>query len=56
MDKTYREMARHSPVFQKACELAGIPASPRQFAKFAQQKGLAWTRRREALEELTASA
>lgn len=50
--RTRRELAGDSPVFRKACELAGVEPTARQYAKFTRKRGQAWSQRNGALAAL----
>ena len=39
---TRREQMVENKKFMDACEMAGIPATPRQYVKFVQGYGAAW--------------
>lgn len=41
--KTYREMARTSPAFLAACEKAGVAPTVRQYSRFVNRRGSAWS-------------
>jgi hypothetical protein len=47
-ESTNAKFATTDPLFQKACELAGIPSTRRQASKFRRKTGRAWSRRNEA--------
>ena len=49
---TANERTLRSPLFQKACELAGIPATKRQASKFNNSRGIAFRKIAAAKREL----
>ena len=40
------------PVFRLACQLAETPVTKRQVTKWRQQRGKAWSKRQEALQQV----
>lgn len=41
-----------SPLFLKACELAGVQPTRRQYKKYMRSQGCAWEKRHDAHKEL----
>lgn len=54
-DTTNVHFAAHSPLFRKACELAGVPPTKRQAGKFRRGEGKAYAHREAARQELETS-
>jgi hypothetical protein len=53
-EETNREQAKHDLLFRKACELAGVEPTRRQFSKWTNKRGRAYMKRFEARGALSA--
>ncbi len=50
-EMTNNQFAKKDAIFSRACKLASIPTSSRQASKYRSHRGLAYSMRKEAIEQ-----